>query len=380
MRAGPGRSVLWAVCGRTPQVITETLYALQLQGRQVEAVRVLTTASGKAECNARLFDPEQGHYYQFLRDFDIPRNGMDFGPRHVHAVADSHGRPIEDITGEEDNELFLRACMEHAFALTSDPGRAVYFSIAGGRKTMGACLALAAQFYGRPQDRLFHVLVSPEFENCPEFFYPPPQSRAVTLRDQMGQPFQKETRYARVTLVHLPFVSVRERLSESMLTTPESPEALLLSTVREERPTLVIDLQERKVCWKGVESDLSPAHLALYAFFAMTKKRSDCGLESCSQCQECFPTVAEVLDRSEELARLYQQGIPRERVIEAMSDTGILSLNQENFHSFRGKINKRLEKAFGPYDAGDLQIASTGTRPGTRYGILLERKQIQLRL
>ena len=27
--------------------------------------------------------------------------------------------------------------------------------------------------YGRPQDRIYHVLVSPEFESSGVFFYPP---------------------------------------------------------------------------------------------------------------------------------------------------------------------------------------------------------------
>ncbi|NLV24760.1 MAG: TIGR02584 family CRISPR-associated protein, partial [Deltaproteobacteria bacterium] len=40
------KTVLLAVCGLSPQVITETLYALHQQGRQVDAVRVLTTRQG----------------------------------------------------------------------------------------------------------------------------------------------------------------------------------------------------------------------------------------------------------------------------------------------------------------------------------------------
>jgi CRISPR-associated protein (TIGR02584 family) len=89
------------------------------------------------------------------------------------------------------------------FALTRDPESAVFFSIAGGRKSMGACLTIAAQLYRRPQDRLYHVLVSPEFESCRDFFYPPPESRPLTLYYRLGQPYSKETRFARVTLFHV---------------------------------------------------------------------------------------------------------------------------------------------------------------------------------
>lgn len=377
MSATRGRCVLLAVCGCTPQVITETLYALHHQGWQVEAIHVLTTAMGKEACNARLFDPELGHYLRFLRDFAIPPNTIEFGPANVRAIANTQGQLIQDITGEEENERFLVACMEHAFALTSDPDRAVCFSIAGGRKTMGACLALAAQCYGRPQDRLFHVLVSPEFENCPDFFYPPPQSRPVILQDGLGQPFEKETRYARVTLVHLPFFSVREWLPEHMLQAPNTPDTLLDSIIREKRPAMILDLPACMVRWNGKALKLPPAHLALYAWLAQVKKRHTCGRAMCMQCKACFCSLPDILDQRGEVGGIYQQ-IQRNRVQEHMSDTGIMALSHDNFLSFRAKINRRLHDGFGPYDAKTLQIEATGPRGEKRYGIPLVREQLHL--
>ncbi len=373
------RTTLLAVCGRTPQVITETLFALYQQKRPVHAVRVLTTNSGKAACNASLFDPETGHLQCFLNDFEISASELDFGPEHVKAVADANGRILEDISSEEDNGLFLQACMEAAFTATRDPASRVFFSIAGGRKTMGACLALAAQFYGRRQDRIFHVLVSPEFENCPDFFYPPPESRPVTLHDDLGQPFTKETRYARVTLVHMPFISVRERLTESMLKWPESPAALLTSLVREERPRLVVDLMERSVIWKGVDLDLPPALMTLYGFFVQLKKECDCERATCGECTRCFLTLQQVQDHQHEITGLYETRVQRQRVYDQMSDTGITSLSQENFHSFRSKINKDLTKAFGLYEAPQLVITSCGPHGGKIYGLLLDREALEIR-
>lgn len=373
------RATLLAVCGCTPQVITETLYALHMQKRPVHAVRVLTTAPGKAACNAGLFDPETGAYAAFLRDFGLTGEEIDFAPSRVRCVTDPHGRALEDISGEEENELFLRACMEAAFAATQDPNSVVYFSIAGGRKTMGACLALAAQFYARRQDRIFHVLCSPEFENCPDFYYPPPHSRPVTLRDSLGQPYIKQSRYARVTLVHMPFVSVRERLDAGMLQAPENPAALLTSLVREERPRLVADLRERKVSWKGIELDVPPALLALYAFFVQVKKECGCGRERCTGCRECWVSLHELFERQAELTGLYERRIQAERTYEHMSDTGIISLSQQNFNTYRSKLNKCLEQAFGPYDAPDLCITPHGPHGDKRYGIPLDRGRLEIR-
>ncbi len=343
----------------------------------VNGIRILTTREGKTAVNAHLLSPEDGYYYRFLRDYGIDRHAVDFAPRHVRAVQDGAGREIDDISGEEDNEIFLRACMEEAFALTGDPENAVYFSIAGGRKTMGACLAVAAQCYGRPQDRIYHVLVSPEFESNRDFFYPPLASAPVTLRDRNGHPYQKETRYARVSLIPMPFFSIRERLAGRMLKEPEEPASLLLSVVRDKRPELVIDLPARKVIWKGVEMDVMPARLALYAFFALRKKDGACERRNCRGCEVCFFSNVEVQDRQEEIAALYRK-IPGSREITDMKREGIAGLSAENFNMYRSKLNRDLKTSFGAHDLHILEIASRGCKPGVRYGLALDRERIRV--
>jgi len=373
------KTILLAVCGLAPQVITETIYALLLQGRAVDAIRIFTTRKGKLACNEHLLNPEDGQYYRLLSEYGIERAKIDFSPRHVIAVANRHGQEIDDIATEEDNELFLKACMEAVFAATGDPGSTVYFSVAGGRKTMGACLALAAQFYGRPQDRIFHVLVTPEFERNRDFFYPPRDSRSIQLRDDKGQPFFKETKFAEITLAAMPFISVRDRLSSNLLQAPEDPATLMLSLVRETRHELRVNIKDKKVIWKGAELDLPPAQLALYAFFAMHKQDAQCDEGACRDCDDCFLTIQEILDRQADIARLYNR-ILKDRVLEEMSEGGITSLDQPNFGSFKSKIKQNLERAFGPYESKLLEIATRGQRPGVRYGITLEKKRIRVEM
>lgn len=371
------KRILLAVCGLSPQVITETLYSLHQQGRMPDAIRILTTREGKGACNASLLNPVDGEYYRFLREYGLDYRSIDFQPHHVCCVTDASGQEIDDISDEEQNELFLQACMETAFELTRDPDCAVFFSIAGGRKTMGACLTLAAQFYGRPQDRLYHVLVSPEFESSRNFFFPPAVSQPVTLYDRQQQPYTKESRYARVSLFHVPFFSLRERLDARRLKEPEEPAALMLSLVREKKSELVIDLPGRKVIWKGVEVDMMPAKLAVYAFFAMRKKECSYERHRCGTCDECFMSVTDVLERVQEIASLYRKtGMGRES--DEMSDTGIRSLSTENFNSYKAKIRRDLEKGFGAHELKHLEIVSKGKKPGVRYGIPLERGRIRV--
>jgi CRISPR-associated protein Csx14 len=371
------KRTLLAVCGLSPQVITETLYALLHEGRLPDSVHILTTEEGKARCLANLFGSGDGHFYRFLKNFDIPENAIDFSAKHIHTVASSDGQPLHDIAGEEENELFLTACMQRTYELTSEPERAVYFSIAGGRKTMGACLSAAVNFYGRPQDRVFHVLVSPEFESNRDFYYPPKKSREITLFDRDGQPYKKETRYARISLIPMAFVSVRDRLTENNIISPEKPSTLLMSLVREEKPELVIDVPNGTLSWKGVEMDMMSARLALYVFFALLKKNAACRAKSCHACDDCYLSPTDVMSHQERITGLYRK-IMHGKYVDEMSNTGITGLSAENFNMYKSKIRKDLERRFGAYESGKLEISSVGKRGDTRYGLLLDQSQIRI--
>ena len=96
-------------------------------------------------------------------------------------------------------------------------------------------------------------------------FFPPKISRTIRLIDEKGQPYFKETRYAQVNLIHIPFVSLRDRISKNNLKNPQDPASLMLSVVREEKELLV---------YKTIELDLMPAWMALYAFFIEIKRHA----------------------------------------------------------------------------------------------------------
>ena len=181
------KNILLAVTGLSPQVITETLFALHQSKKKVDAVHVITTRDGKEMIYATLLSGKKGRYYQYLDEYGINPSSIDFSHRNIHVISDEHGIEIPDIVSELDNERFLKKCLELSFSFTSSLDTAVFFSVAGGRKTMSACLSLAVQIYGRPQDRLYHVLVSPEFESSRDSYYPPKKSKPIELRDHQGK-------------------------------------------------------------------------------------------------------------------------------------------------------------------------------------------------
>lgn len=371
------KNILLAVTGLSPQVITETLYALHQSNRKVARIHVITTRDGKERIFADLLAGKSGYYFKYLEEYGIESSSIDFGPDNVHVVIDEHGNELPDIIRESDNEHLIKKCLELTFRFTSDPENCVLFSVAGGRKTMSSCLTLAAQMYGRKQDRLYHVLVSPEFESSREFYYPPKQSRSVELRDKNGQPFFKETRYAEVNLIHIPFVSIRDQLSPDLLKEPRDPATLMLSLIREEKHRLTINLISGKIIYKKTELDLMPARMALYTFFALQKKNCSKEVETCSNCTDCFLDIQSVYERQAQITDLYRK-VSGTRPLEEMSDTGIVNLNADNFNMYKGKIKQDLLGRFGPYALKDLEIASVGSRPNTRYGIRMDRSKIEI--
>jgi len=371
------KNILLAVVGLSPQVVTETLFALHQQGRRVDAIHVITTRQGKEIINAHLLSPRDGRYHSYLRDYEIDGRNIDFSFDNVHTVKDPHGVEIDDISDEEENEWFLQCCLEWAFRLTRDPAVAVFFSLAGGRKTMSACLTIAAQFYARPQDRVYHVLVTPEFESNRDFFYPPRTPISIELKDKDSHPYFKETRWAEVNLVPLPFVSVRDQLADIMLKKPRDPATLLLSLIREETRYLTLDLTSARIIYGGRQMDMMPARLALYAFFAMQKKECRKEGEGCRRCHDCFLGVEDVMDRKEDIAGLYRK-LTGSRDYIAMSETGIIGLDKENFNSYKGKIRRDLEQAFGAYALMEMAISPVGRRPETRYGLRIDRGKLRI--
>ncbi|PIP36440.1 MAG: TIGR02584 family CRISPR-associated protein, partial [Desulfobacterales bacterium CG23_combo_of_CG06-09_8_20_14_all_52_9] len=148
------KNILLAVCGLSPQVITETLFAIHQSGRKVDAIHIITTREGKERIFADLLAEKSGHYYRYLAEYGSGPYEISFDASTIHTVSRHGGREISDITDERDSEALLRKCLELTFDLTRNPETAVFFSVAGGRKTMSACLTLAAQMYGLPQDRI----------------------------------------------------------------------------------------------------------------------------------------------------------------------------------------------------------------------------------
>lgn len=256
-----GRRILVAVSGLTPQIVTETIYALAMRHPPwlPTEVHLLTTTTGAALARLRLLDERNGHFHRLCSDYEL--SGIDFDVERVHVMHDAQGRPLDDIRSPADTMAMADAILAHIADLASDPASELHVSLAGGRKSMGFFAGYALSLYGRAQDRLSHVLVSPGFETHPAFYFPPRVATVLTGRE--GEPLN--TADARIDLAEIPFVRLRDSLPPELLSGGRFADAVAAAQ-QFNRPRLVIRLRERQLNCGNSPVRLSPVNFAVYAW------------------------------------------------------------------------------------------------------------------
>jgi CRISPR-associated protein (TIGR02584 family) len=257
------RRILLAVTGLSPQVVTETLFALCVERKPPfvpTEIQLLTTAEGAERARLSLLSADPGWFARFLTDYRLP--SITFGAAQIHVLRDDAGNPLDDIRTLADNARAADTITDWVRALTADPESALHVSIAGGRKTMGYYLGYALSLFGRPQDRLSHVLVPEPFESSWEFFYPTPYHRVITTRENK----LADTAEAAVTLAEIPFVRLREGLPDRLLAgTASFGQSVAAAQRALDLPVLIIDLAGQRIRAGGELITLPPAVLAFYS-------------------------------------------------------------------------------------------------------------------
>lgn len=345
---------LIALCGKAPQIVTEALYALHEQGRFPDRVVILTTEAGRELCRLRLIDPEQGIMPQLMADLGRPVASCPLCAADILTPSFRACRPVMDIETEEDSRFFFELCLETVFALTLSHTGELLFSIAGGRKTMSAALALAAQCYARPQDTMFHVLVPPEQESNPNFFYPRPPQADV-----------------HVSLTPVPFFRMRSQLSPALLHSPASLKALCHACTPQRPLHLTLDFRNRSVACEGHTLHLPPALFAVYAFFVL--KKTSCPEETAlcpEHCHACAMAWSDIEHQRDIMVQIYQRV---EIQPLARGQSGILHLSANNFRSSLAKLKKTLTSGFGENTGSRLSIAAVRVGGVSRYHLRIPR-------
>ena len=282
-------TVLFAVTGMSPAVLTETVWALATGTPSVVPSRVVvvTTEAGRICLERELFVTPIGahpnvwtalHHELSARGLDVSaklhldrRNGIRVFSRPGPAPGET--TPLDDIRTAADNELAGDFLLQELRGFTDDDDTRVIASIAGGRKTMGALLYAVMTLAGRDTDRLTQVLVEEPFDNPrlqPKFYFPAQPGDIPKLPD--GKSANSSS--TKIELADVPFVPLREVFPRELGRRPGRFMALVnryrLSTPMVAVRTLHLAIFEKSTCitLDGDELNLDAKQHALLHFLA----------------------------------------------------------------------------------------------------------------
>lgn len=377
------RRILLMVTGRTPQVVTETLYAIAVRPQPPARpfipteVHLITTAEGAQDARLALLDPQGGWFHRLCADYGL--NGIAFDASHIHTITGPDGRPAEDIRTAAEHDACADLITERVRAFTADPDAALHVSLAGGRKTMTYYLGNALTLFGRPQDRLSHVLVPPPYETNREFFYPSPASRPIYVAP-LNRYFDAQE--AEVTLAEIPLVRLRDSLP-SRFKTLEQGQARFTEVVAAMQQALTpgavtIDLRER--CLRLADDrriELPAADLAFYLWMAHRR------LTGAPPVRIPGKDPGRWTDAERRLYAGYLSDYQQEaadlgvREAAAVGARAVGAMTNAFFHQRMSGIREELEAALGPLaEVYAIQAIAPGRPAG--YGLAIAPERIAI--
>lgn len=366
--------VLLIATGQSPQVLTETVWSLARQHQPSlfpSSVEVVTTATGKAHLRARLlgdqqFDPVTGNpvpepenrWEPFCRDVLGLSEPV---PIHIHVPA-LQGMPLDDVQTLTDDAAFADLCYALVGRLTREHAVPIIGSIAGGRKTMSAHLMTAFSVFARPQDRLTHVLVSPD---------PLPGA----LRNGFFYPTEETAGLVRIRRVDIEFPRLHGVLKQMNLDLPEGPadlRALLAAlephTVRERVPSSFrVRLGDRKATLMacdegGVCLDTCELTASEAAIFLVTANAIELngGAVEASALFYCVESIKAAMEHPVHLQRMLIEGYCH---LSAMYS--VVWMQNSDVSKAISRVNKKLSRV--PVLERFLAVESEGKELSLRY-------------
>jgi len=360
------RRILLAVSGLTPQIVTETLYALAVSANEKfvpTEVHLISSQEGATRAKLLLLSKNPGWFHRLCREYGL--EGIQFLEENIHVLTGREMERMADIRTAEDNQFAADFITNQVRQLTSDPRSALHVSLAGGRKTMGFYAGYALSLFGREQDRLSHVLAPEAFESASEFFYPTRNRHVIEGKDK--RPL--DTSEATLMLADIPFVRMRHGLPEMLLNGATSY-SMVVNVANETigTPELTIDLTGGRIQAAGKIISLPRASLALLSLFARRAMKGEAPLEAPSKYvkdanwkrlyqNELRKTVQDYEDVPEETRKSIEKG-----------------MDGDQFSMHLSRLQKALRKALGPHAAPYL--IDNGRRRPRQYSCTLAASAI----
>lgn len=224
------KTILVAVSGMSPAIITETLWKLADESPPVvpDDVVVITTIKGELDIDQQLLKPSKewknkSVWTHLRKDIftkarlpkDCPKLQLSVRVIELPDAKSGVKTKAHDLRSEQENAEAADFILQTLSPLTEATDHHVIASIAGGRKTMGALLYASMSLVAKETDRVTHVLVSDPFDTTRGFFYPAQivqTLQSFDLRTKSTHPVN--ARDASIELADIPFVPLRNGFKE----------------------------------------------------------------------------------------------------------------------------------------------------------------------
>lgn len=362
------RRLLVLVAGLTPQIVTETLYAL---ARQPEPfipthIHLITTQQGAERANMLLLKSPPGHFHQLCAELDLP--AIEFTARNIHVLRDAEGEPLQDIRSPEENACVADQIMQLMRGWCADDGCSLHVSLAGGRKTMTYYLGTALSLFGRAQDRLSHVLVDEAFENHRDFFYPTRHSGLIYDRD--NRPL--DTSEARVSLAHIPFVRLGSEKPDLLRQGTRTFSEMVDAAQQALGPLqLVLNPVQGELRIQGQKARLADTDMAFMLWFIAMERDCNDPWRPPSEGERCMESAEQFLKQYAAVQKLH--GGSDDRPYESLRN----GMDLDWFRNRIKHLKQVLSKQLGSGMADRARIELLARNPA-RYGLALPLQHIQI--
>lgn len=373
--------ILIFIAGATPQIITETIYAFAHANSPVypDEVYIITTTTGRKRIEDTIIKKK---IFNLMAD-ECAMPLINLTDASFIIVKDTSGNALEDIRSKEENEAMGDAITSFIMEKAKDMNSRLHCSLAGGRKTMSFYMGAALQLFGRPWDKLYHVLVTPEFESNPDFFYKPKKNKVIECRMPDGRIKKLNTKDAKIELAELPFIRLGSKVSlygkgfRDLVA--ESQKEIDTATMQ---PPIIVNLSERTVYIGDRLIEMVPVELMIYIAF-LKQKTLHCKYHErlyCLDCAECFQTLADFSGRPavEEMAKDYKriyrdQPLKSEEFLNRWADGIGVEIIRQNISKINRTLKEQLQdETLLPYYC----VTALKKYGSSRYGVRVEKGKI----
>ncbi len=345
------KHILIAVCGLTPQVITETIYYFyKIKKQPIKEVYVITTLPGKEKIKEALL--KQGILNKLCKTLKINKD-FKFGKDTIYLVTDKKGNPLDDIRTIYDNERVAEVIWDVVKEHTDREDVVVHCSVAGGRKTMGVYAGLVMSLLGRKHDTLSHILVDEKKESSDFYF---PLSKADEDKLSLAEiPYLKLRELFNITEKKLNFVQRIRNYQK------ELDEGLIPKKVKITYEDKILD------AGRSGRVKFSEREFFIYSLFAYKRKGCSCK----NGCSKCFLDVSSITKEIPQHLKRYSNYFTQPKIFENMT--------KENIYEIITRIHTKIEKE-DIFKKEFFKIQKHGKRQNLRYGLSIPSQKIVLEL